>query len=457
MNPREEYKALLKELYAFDEKRKAGTLSDEDREAMKPKLARAQELKPAVDELDRQDGALSSLGTDFDRLRSRGSVTDRDRTDPGEPGGSGGTGTTGQLGGRGGPGGQRMQRLGEYVVGTEAYKARLNGRFAVELPGLWMPSADYALQPFERLRLAQRGRENYALVAGGGLSIPLEMRPGTPAIEPILSLRPTVRDALSNQNTTFNLIPFIRQDLDTTANNAGFFDPDGTNVKPESDVGLIDDEAPVRTVATTFPVPEVVLDDVAGLRNFIDAQLIDFLKQAEDDALLNGTGTPPEIKGILQMDIQVADATYFSSNPVAGAGEDREDIDRLTRAMRLVRRVGRATPSAVIMSPAALEWFLEATDANDDYYSGNPFTTTDLPRFRGLPIIESDKIADDHALVLDGRFFTVYDRQEARVDAGYVDKQFTQNWITLRAEERLALAGTRPQAAVDVTFANAGS
>lgn len=450
MNPRERLKKLLEEASQISARKDEGKLTDADRErwaSLKEELATSVK---EVEALDQMDADAKAWKADLARFaQSRGSVTDQDRTDPGSPNGNGG-------GGNGGQQPQRFQRLGRYITDSENYKKRINNRFAVELPGLWMPGADYALKPFERLEIA-RNPERYALVAGGGLSIPLEMRPGTPAIEPILSLRPTVRDALSNQNTTFNLIPFIRQDLDTTSNQADFFDADGTSVKPESDIGLIDDEAPVRTIATTFPIREEMLDDVPGLRNFIESNLTDFLQQAEDDALLNGTGTPPEIEGVLNMDIQVADGAYFTANPVAGAGEDREDIDRLTRAMRLVRREGRATPSAVIMSPAALEWFLEVANANGDYYSGNPFTTTGIPRFRGLAIVETDKIADDHGLVLDGRYFVVYDRQEARVDAGYVDKQFTQNWITLRAEERLALAGIRPSAAVDVTFANAGS
>jgi HK97 family phage major capsid protein len=173
--------------------------------------------------------------------------------------------------------------------------------------------------------------------------------------------------------------------------------------------------------------------------------------------LLNGDGVPPNLLGILNMDIQVADGTYFTSNPVAGVGEDREDIDRLTAGMTLVRQVGRAEPSSIVMSPTAFDYFLSVTNLEGDYYSGNPFNTTDIPRFRGKPIIVSDKIADTKALVLDGRYFIVYDRMQARVDVGYVDRQFVQNWKTLRAEERLALAGVRPQAAVEVTFANAGA
>lgn len=450
MNPREEYKKLLGELRALQEQMKTETFTAEQLADVKTKMDRAKELKSKVDELDAMQAQYAAFGADFDRLASRGSVTDRDRTDPGDPGGSGGTGTTGQQAGR------RLsrKRLGEYFVEQDAYKNRKGGVASVDVPGLYLPGQRFSLQPMDRL--SRHAMERYELVAGGGLTLPFEVRPGTPPIEVILPLKPNVRDALTNLTTQNNLVPFIRQDLDTTDNNAAFFQVDGTNVKPESDIGWIDDEAPVRTIATVIPVNEQDLDDVLGLQNAIETELVAFLRDAEDDGLLNGNGTPPNILGIRNMDIQIADNTYFGSHAVPGVGEDREDIDRLQAAFTLVRQVARAEPSSVIMSPATLDWFLGVTNANGDYYAGNPFTTTDLARYRGKPIVVSNKIADDHALVLDGRYFVVYDRMAARVDVGYVDKQFIQNWKTLRAEERLALAGIRPAAAVDVTFENAG-
>lgn len=443
MNPRDEYKKLLLELKALREQMKTETFTPEQLADIQVKMQRAAELKAEVDGLDTLQAQYAALGADFDRLNSRGSVTELDRETPGDPGGNGG---------------QRLQRqrLGEFVTGSEAYKSRKRGQVTeVSVPGLFVPGQRFALKPFERFN--RRAMERYELVAGGGLDMPLTTRDRTPAIEMIPPLRPTVRDALTNLTTEFNLIPFIRQDLDTTVNAAAGFEPDGTSTKPESDIGFIDDEAPVRTIATVMPVPEQVLDDVAGLQAAIETELEAFLAEAEDDALLNGDGTPPNLLGILNMDIQVADGTYFTSNAVPGVGEDREDIDRLTAAMTLVRQVGRAEPSGIIMSPVAFDWFMGVTNETGDYYSGNPFGTTDIPRFRGKPIVVSNKIADDHALVLDGRYFVIYDRMQARVDVGYVDKQFIQNWKTLRAEERLALAGKRPSAAVDVTFANAGT
>ena len=54
-----------------------------------------------------------------------------------------------------------------------------------------------------------------------------------------------------------------------------------------------------------------------------------------------------------------------------------------------------------------------------------------------------------------GKFFTgdfrtvkLYDRWQARVEVGYVDQDFIKNLVTVRAEERIALAVTRPLAVV---------
>jgi HK97 family phage major capsid protein len=262
-----------------------------------------------------------------------------------------------------------------------------------------------------------------------------------------------VRDAFINAPTTSNMVSFVRHDVASDVNAAAAFTEGGATPKAESTIAFDNDEAPVRTIATTVPITDQIMDDEPGLESMVNITLMDFLKQNEDDDLLNGSGVTPELKGLLNTSgIQVADDTYFASNPVQDAGTNNEDLNRLTAALTLVREVGLATPSFVIVSPAALDYMLSITNAQRDYLAGSPFSTTGIPRFRGLPVFVSNKIADDHAVVGDGRLAAVRDRMAAKIDVGYVDKQFTLNQKTLGAVVRLAFAVYRPAAFVDVTL-----
>ena len=63
-----------------------------------------------------------------------------------------------------------------------------------------------------------------------------------------------------------------------------------------------------------------------------------------------------------------------------------------------------------------------------------------------MRIIEDENLAENTALVGDGRFAAVWDRMQAQVLADTIDNQFVRNMLTLLAEERLALTVFRPTA-----------
>jgi HK97 family phage major capsid protein len=268
-----------------------------------------------------------------------------------------------------------------------------------------------------------------------------------------------VRSVLLNLQTTSPVIQFFRQlvwsraaafvaEATATTGNSG--------LKPESGVTFEAASVTVETLASWMPVTNQTLEDEPQMRGIIEGLLVDDLRLAEDDALLNGSGVGANITGILNVSgIQVLDNTYFGATPVENAGNAWEDFDRITRARREIRITGRARASAVLFAPADLERLITITDTVGNYYSGNPFSDFALTRMRGLNVVETEALDEGQCLVLDGRKFAVFDRMQAAVTAGWIDQQFVRNMITLLAEERLALAPFRPAAAALVTLTSA--
>jgi HK97 family phage major capsid protein len=448
MNPREQYKKLIQELETL---RAVENPTDEQLTRVRGILDELAALKPKIEALMAAD-EVSREAEKFTRSTGRSTEAAQEPEGRGE-GGAGGEGAN--------PSQSRFQgapaiiRLGRQVTQSARYKSYREDRNPIQVPvqSFYWHQSQGEDGEAEYVRQADR----YALI---GASEPATMitPQRIPGIAMAQMVRPTVRDAFFNAPTSSNLVQFIREDVENSVNAADFFDETDTaadNVKPESTIAFEEDEAPVRTVATTIPVTDNIIDDVPGFQATIEGRLLDFLKEAEDDALLNGTGTPPEITGLLQTPgIQVLDdayfATAFNGGALPDAGEMNEDINRLTHAITMIREEGLANPSYVLMSPMALDYFLMITDANRQYLAGNPFSTIGIPRFRGLPIIVTNKLADNQAVVGDGRQAEVRDRMQARVDIGYVDKQFAKNQKTLRAEERLAFAVIRPAAHANV-------
>lgn len=262
----------------------------------------------------------------------------------------------------------------------------------------------------------------------------------------------TVRSAFLNLQTSSPVIQFFRELVFTNA--AAFVEEasntsDTSGTKAESALTFEADSVTAEILAHWIPATNSMLQDEPQMRGIIEGRLLDGLRLVEDDALLNGTGTPPEIEGLLTISgTQSADTAYFGANPVVGAGNGWEDFDRVTRARRLVRQVGRARPSFVLLSPADLERLVTITDNNGQYYSGSPFGDVALSRMRGLQVIETEALDEGTFVVGDGRMAAVFDRMAASVTAGWIDKQFIRNMITLLAEERLAFAVFRPAAFV---------
>ncbi|WP_085165748.1 phage major capsid protein [Gilliamella bombi] len=247
--------------------------------------------------------------------------------------------------------------------------------------------------------------------------------------------RMTIRDLLIPGTTNSNSIEFVRETGFT--NNATTVDE--SMAKPYSDItfGLVN--SPVRTVAHLFKASRQILDDVSGLISYIDGRARNGLQLAEEKQLLFGNGSGSNILGI------VPQASSFTpSLSVANATA----IDRIRLA--LLQAVLAEFPSnGIVLNP--IDWAgIELTKDNEGrYIIGNPMDGT-TPRLWNLPVVETQAMNANNFLV--GAFnmaAQIFDRMDMEVLISTEnDKDFENNMITIRAEERLALAVYRPEAFV---------
>lgn len=351
-----------------------------------------------------------------------------------------------------------LRGLGQRVTEHEAYKG-----FAKSKQG---NTGKIELGSFYRGRLmgelAGSGpEEEYTLVYTGALpSSPSMIAPFRRAEIALPELpQLSVRDALTNLTTDSNTIQFWRELLFT---NAGAFTIEATasggstGAAPESALTFEGASVPVQRLPHYIPMTEIAMSDEPRLRGVVEGRLMDGLRVVEDYQLMNGNGSDPNIRGLINVSgVQTLDNTYWGANPVQGAGNPREDFDRITRARRAIRITGRAIPSALLLSPADFERLITTTDGFGQYYAGSPFSDIAVQRMRGLMVLETETLPEGFAFILDGRQFEVYDRQQAAVTAGYINDDFVRGKLALLAEERLALAPIRPAAAAIITLTSA--
>lgn len=205
--------------------------------------------------------------------------------------------------------------------------------------------------------------------------------------------------------------------------------------KPESELTFEQYNVPITTVAHWIKVSNQLLADAPAVTAYIDQRLRDGLAQKIDAQLLLGNGSSPNLSGLTD-----------SGNYVAyTATTDDNLVDAINRAKWTLWATGN-TPDTVIVNPAdwgAMELARESVGGGM-YLYGAPGTVAQ-PNAFGLRIVVSNNMPQGQFLVGNISGSTaLYVRQGATVEMGYVDDDFTNNLVTIRAEERLGLGVERP-------------
>lgn len=167
------------------------------------------------------------------------------------------------------------------------------------------------------------------------------------------------------------------------------------------------------------------------------------MKYKEEEQLLAGDGTGQNLLGLIPQ------ATAFN-NALRKAGDTK--IDTLRRAILQVR-IAEYRASAIALNP--VDWAdIELTkDANGSYIWVN-VQEGGVQRLWKLPVVDSNAVPEGEFLVGAMNIAAqVFDREEAAVEVSTEDgDNFRTNMVTIRAEERLALAVYRPESFVHGEF-----
>lgn len=333
-------------------------------------------------------------------------------------------------------------------------KAQL-GELEQEFARLPTPGTPAARDSAGGVVIKSEGLKQFAANVEGGkrISVPVQAAllsvnvPGTivapdrlPGIDVAPKQRLFIRDLIAPGRTTSNTIYWVQQ---TGFTNRAAVVPENTT-KPYSDIAFAEKITPVRTIAHMFKASKQILDDFAQLQSMIDTEMRFGLKYVEEQEILFGDGTGAHLEGI------VPQASAFSA---AFEVEQQNGIDDLRLAM-LQAQLARLPASGHVLH--FIDWAkIELTkDTLGRYILANPLGLAG-PVLWGLPVVATE-IAAFQGKFLTGAFQTgaqLFDREDANVVISTENADdFERNMISIRGEERVALAVKRPEAFIYGNF-----
>ena len=205
-------------------------------------------------------------------------------------------------------------------------------------------------------------------------------------------------------------------------------------LKPEVQLRWLPIDAPLEVCAEWTAVTLQALSDVPQMRAIIDADLRLLLLNKIYNQILNGTGTPPELQGILTI----------SGLPTQAFVTDA--LTTIAAAITTIQSTGAGSPTGIVMNPA--DWqAVRLLNSNGVYYFGMP-TEVGIQRLWGIPVVLSPHMPAGFALVGDFEYATIYESWGVRFIVGWKNDDLIRNMETIVCEARLAVGVRRTGAFV---------
>lgn len=241
---------------------------------------------------------------------------------------------------------------------------------------------------------------------------------------------PRLADLIPVTTTGLGTINYMEETTALAGTNAQVSIAEGA-LKFENTLAFTARTAPVETVGTWLPVTTQQLDDVQGIQGIIENRMDLFLRLKEEDLLLNGTGTTPQLIGF--------QGAAASSVLTQARGTDT-NIDAIFKAIQQIRVTGLAEPDGVVMHPDNFTPIALYKATTGEYGFDVTVDNAGVVRLWGKTLILSPVATAGTALVGAFRQYSeIWRRMGMTVMVGLNNDDFTKNKRTILAEFREAL------------------
>jgi HK97 family phage major capsid protein len=253
-----------------------------------------------------------------------------------------------------------------------------------------------------------------------------------------------VRQLVPVGQTSSNLIRFVRE---SAYDNAAAPTAQGS-AKPQSDFDLTAVDRSIRTIPTFMRLTKEMLDDTPGLIAYLSSRAPSKLLNVEDTQLLYGSGSGQNLHGF---------ATDGSAWTTVKFGTLINRFDVLAAAVVQTTK-NEYSPNAIMINPSDYLQLVSVKESTGGYIIPSYVTMSAGQMFiLGVPVYAINGVVAGDFFVGDFALGSqLFVRQGVTLEFFEQDADnVTKNFVTVRVEERIALAVYTTQSIVYGTFAAA--
>jgi hypothetical protein len=211
--------------------------------------------------------------------------------------------------------------------------------------------------------------------------------------------------------------------------------------KPDLGMVLTTVSQKYQKIAALASVSSEAIWDFSAFMSFVPQELQRAVIDAETNEVINGSGSSPHLLGLLN-----------TSGVLTRAMSSDTPLDAIRKAINDIR-VGTSFAAAnlILMHPTTLS-DLTLQKATTGAYLLNPDDPNaigDIRSIFGLKVVTNTAIAAGTAVVLDSNFVYAWTRRGLTIDMNSTGSDgstnyWTQNAVSFRCEERIAIGVARP-------------
>lgn len=240
-----------------------------------------------------------------------------------------------------------------------------------------------------------------------------------PGVSPLVNPMSHVRELLRQGSMTGSTYNFIKE---TSFKDQPFARPAAEGVEKHSDeINMSEVSSPAQWIAGYLVCSRNMMDDIVAFASYLESRLTELLLVAEDNQLINGNGTSPNISGI-------TDSGNFTTS-ASGALSVNSIIADMGQLAALKRNVN----GVLVNDQDYYTLMTSATNAAISFSNGQLYIAG-VPIYKNLQLGKGSSIVGDW---VNGASLIV--RDPARVEFFYEDSDnVRKNNVTVRVEERIA-------------------